>query len=159
MSITFLGLAQKILEEEKRPLSSTEIWGIALSKGYQKLIDSKGKTPWSTLYSLIYNNIRDNPLSIFVQVSVEPKRYLLRNQIGSVDEKIPEPTETPKTIIKKHEFHEKDLHPLMVYYGFYYLKAYLKTIDHSKSGKKGYGEWVHPDIIGCYFPFRDWVPV
>jgi hypothetical protein len=44
----------------------------------------------------------------------------------------------------------------MVYYGFYYLKAYLKTISHSKSDKKGFGEWVHPDIVGCYFPYRDW---
>ncbi|HQH86746.1 MAG TPA: hypothetical protein PKX49_13550 [Anaerolineaceae bacterium] len=44
----------------------------------------------------------------------------------------------------------------MVYYGFYYLKAHLKTINHSKSEKRYFGEWVHPDIVGCYFPFRDW---
>ncbi len=44
----------------------------------------------------------------------------------------------------------------MAFYGFYYLKAYLKTINHSKSDKKGFGEWVHPDIVGCYFPYKDW---
>lgn len=70
--------------------------------------------------------------------------------------KIPEITKTPQIATKKFEFLEKDLHPVMVYYGFLYLKAYLKTINHSKSDKKGFGEWVHPDIVGCYFPFRDW---
>ena len=24
--------------------------------------------------------------------------------------------------------------------------------------KKEYGEWVHPDIVGCYFPYNDWRP-
>jgi hypothetical protein len=43
-----------------------------------------------------------------------------------------------------------------VYYGFHYLKAYLKTIRHNKSDKKEFSEWVHPDIVGCYFPFGDW---
>jgi hypothetical protein len=32
----------------------------------------------------------------------------------------------------------------------------LKTIHHNKSGKKQFGEWVHPDVVGCYFPFNDW---
>jgi hypothetical protein len=32
----------------------------------------------------------------------------------------------------------------------------LKTISHNKSDKKGFGEWVHPDIVGCYFPYKDW---
>ena len=44
----------------------------------------------------------------------------------------------------------------MGYYGHYYLKAYLKTLHHNKSGKKEFGEWVHPDMVGCYFPFADW---
>lgn len=30
------------------------------------------------------------------------------------------------------------------------------TIRHHRSVKKEFGEWVHPDLVGCYFPFGDW---
>lgn len=156
MAITFLQMAQKVLNDEKQPLTASEIWEIAVSKGYEKLVDSKGKTPWATLGALIYVDVRDNPSSVFVPIGARPKRFILKNQVESLGGKIPEVIKTPQIAVKKPEFLEKDLHPLMVYYGFYYLKAYLKTINHSKSDKKGFGEWVHPDIIGCYFPFRDW---
>jgi uncharacterized protein len=156
MAITFLQMAQKVLNDEKQPLTASEIWEFAVSKGYEKLVDSKGKTPWATLGALIYVDVRDNPSSVFVPIGARPKRFILRNQADTLGGKIPELTKTPHIVIKKPEFLEKDLHPLMVYYGFYYLKAYLKTINHSKSDKKGLGEWVHPDIVGCYFPFRDW---
>jgi len=36
------------------------------------------------------------------------------------------------------------------------MKAYCKTINHSKSEKSKFGEWLHPDIVGCYFPIEDW---
>ncbi|NMC55577.1 MAG: hypothetical protein GYA48_18300 [Chloroflexi bacterium] len=156
MAITFLQLAQKVLNEENQPLSASETWRIAVSKGYDKLVDSKGKTPWATLGALIYVDVRDNPASVFVPIGARPKRFLLKNQANALGEKIPETTKMIPIIERKPGFLEKDLHPLMVYYGFYYLKAYLKTINHCKSDKKGLGEWVHPDIVGCYFPFRDW---
>jgi len=149
-------MAKKVLEEEKQPLSASEIWQIAASKGYDKLVETKGKTPWATLSALFYVDIRDNPSTDFVLLGARPKRFILKNQVAILGGVIPETTKTPKIQTSKIEFLEKDLHPLMVYYGFYYLKAYLKTVNHSKSDKKGFGEWVHPDIIGCYFPFRDW---
>jgi hypothetical protein len=151
MTITFLQMAQKVLSEEKQPLSASEIWQIALSKGYEKLLDSKGLTPWATLGALIYVDVRDNPSTNFV-----PKRFALKSQIAGSGGKIPEITKPPQILLQKPQFLERDLHPVMVYYGFYYLKAYLKTISHYKSEKKSFGEWVHPDIVGCYFPFRDW---
>ena len=157
MAMTFLQVANKIFLEENQPLSPNEIWRIAVSKGYDKLIDTKGKTPWSTLYSLIFVDVRDNPSSIFVLISERPKRFILKSQAGPWTGKdvvdIPVSIELKTT---KPVYLEKDLHPLMVYYGFYYLKAYLKTINHNKSGKKSYGEWVHPDLVGCYYPFSDW---
>ena len=156
MAITFLQMAQKVLEEEKQPLTASEIWQVALGKGYERLVESKGKTPWATLGALIYVDVRDNPSSLFVPLGARPKRFILKNQVDNLGGKIPETTKTPQIATKKIEFLEKDLHRLMVYYGFFYLKAYLKTINHSKSDKKGFGEWVHPDIVGCYFPFRDW---
>jgi len=59
--MTFLGLAEKILREENKPLSPSEIWNIAMSKGYDEQLDSKGKTPAATLYSAIFTNARTDP--------------------------------------------------------------------------------------------------
>ena len=59
--LTFLALAEQILKEEKRPLSPSEIWKIAVAKGYDKQLESKGKTPSGSLYSVIFTNTRDNP--------------------------------------------------------------------------------------------------
>jgi len=55
---TFLQLAQKVLEEEKRPLVVSEIWQIAQVKGYDKAISTKGKTPWATLAAQLYSITR-----------------------------------------------------------------------------------------------------
>lgn len=35
---------------------------------------------------------------------------------------------------------------------------YTKTIFHENSLKKGYSEWVHPDMVGFYLPIEDWRP-
>ena len=156
MAATFLQLAQKILEEEKRPLSVPEIWNLAVTKGYDKGLGSKGKTPWASLGAMMYVDVRDNPSSVFVGLGTRPKRFVLKAYSEKFPaDSLPISTST-STITPSHQYLEKDLHQLMVYYGFYYLKAYLKTIQHNKSDKKGFGEWVHPDLVGCYFPFSDW---
>jgi hypothetical protein len=154
MSSTFLQLAQKVIEDEKHPLTANEIWEIAQSKGYEKALGTKGKTPWATLGALLYVDVRDNPNSLFVATGSRPKRFFLRALVDALGAQVLE-TQLP-AIQRRAEYLEKDLHPFLVYYGFYYLRAYLKTIHHSKSGKKEFGEWVHPDVVGCHFPFGDW---
>lgn len=154
--LTFLQLAHKILEEEKKPLSPDEIWKIAQAKGYDKDVSSKGKTPWSTIGAQLYVDVRDNAQTIFAKTDTRPKRFVLRSLIENQGQKILDTAPPPVVVPKKAEYLEKDLHPFVVYYGFHYLKAYLKTIRHNKSDKKEFGEWVHPDIVGCYFPFGDW---
>jgi len=156
MASIYLQLAQKVIEEAKRPLSASEIWEIAQAKGYDKELGRKGKTPWATLGALLYVDVRDNPTSVFVTTGARPKRFVLRSLVGALEPKILDTSKPLPTTLKKPEYLEKDLHPFVVYYGFYYLKAYLKTVHHSKSGKREFGEWVHPDIVGCYFPFSDW---
>ena len=156
MASAFLQLAQKVIEEAKRPLSANEIWEIAQAKEYNKELGTKGKTPWATLGALLYVDVRDNSSSVFVTTGTRPKRFVLRALVDSLGLKTLDTAQPPPITLKKPEYLEKDLHPFVVYYGFYYLKAYLKTIRHSKSGKKEFGEWVHPDIVGCYFPFSDW---
>jgi hypothetical protein len=59
---------------------------------------------------------------------------------------------------KKPDYLERDLHPFLAYYAQLFLKAQTKTIQHNKSDKKEFGEWVHPDMVGCYFPIEDWKP-
>ncbi|MEK7727690.1 MAG: HTH domain-containing protein [candidate division KSB1 bacterium] len=154
MASAFLQLARKVIKDEKRPLTAPEIWEIAQLKGYDRELPTKGKTPWASLGALLYVDVRDNPQSEFITTGSRPKRFVLRSLIENLGSKILD-IQTPKTS-KKIEYFEKDLHPFLVYYGFYYLKAYLKTIRHSRSDKKEFGEWVHPDVVGCYFPFSDW---
>ncbi len=153
MPSIFLQLAQKVIGEEKRPLSASEIWALACDKGYDRQLETKGKTPEASLGAMLYVDVRDNPQSLFVATATRPKRFVLRSlvdQLGiKLDAHIP-------LVEKKSEYLEKDLHAFLVYYGFYYLKSYLKTVRHNRSDKKEFGEWVHPDVVGCYFPFSDW---
>lgn len=157
--LTFVELAKKVIEEEKRPLSAEEIWDIAQTKGYDREVGTKGKTPPATIGARIYIDIRDSKDSPFVKVDSRPRRFFLRNLLADSDgiklleketAKLPQP--------KKFTYLEKDLHPLLAYFAHYYLKAYTKTIHHVNSGKKEYGEWTHPDMVGCYFPIDEWKP-
>jgi hypothetical protein len=62
----------------------------------------------------------------------------------------------------KKKFNERDLHQILAAYAFgsSHFKANLKTIFHENSAKatKGQNEWLHPDMVGVYFPFRDYKP-
>jgi len=156
MALTFLQLTKKVLSEEKRPLSATEIWRIAVEKGHDKLVGSTGKTPYASLGALLYIDIRDNSKSEFMSIGARPKRFFLQSQKDEIDFSLIITADTQNDKLKKFNYLEKDLHPLMVYYGGKYLKLYLKTINHNKENKKEFGEWIHPDIVGCYYPFKDW---
>ena len=36
------------------------------------------------------------------------------------------------------------------------MGVYTKTISHEKSSKKSYAQWLHPDLVGAYFPIDEW---
>lgn len=155
--MTFLELAETVLKEEKRPLSSSEIWNLGVQKGYDKKLNSKGKTPWATLGAQIYVNAKDNPKSLFAKTDSRPKKFYLKSMVKTIDlddNTIPE--EMPQKKIKKLKFLEKDLHKYLTYFVYYHLQCYTKTIKHQVSNRKEYGEWVHPDMVGCYFRMEDW---
>lgn len=155
--MTFIELAERVLKEEKRPLTANEIWTLATEKGYDKQLNSEGKTPWQTLYAQIYVSAKDNPKTPFAKTDSRPKKFYLKSQATHIDLSETAVTSEPTTIKKKKfEFLEKDLHPFLAYYAYYHLRCYTKTINHSLSSKKEFGEWVHPDIVGCYFPLDDW---
>jgi hypothetical protein len=155
--MTFLELAERILREEKRPLTSTEIWTLAVENKYDKKLNSQGKTPWATLGAQVYVSAKDNPNSPFDQIGSRPKRFYLKSQKKHLDlseDAITKDVVPPKK--KRFDFLEKDLHPYLTYYAYYHLRCYTKTINHLQSSKKEFGEWVHPDIVGCYFPLEEW---
>jgi hypothetical protein len=155
--MTFLELAEIVLREEKRPLTATEIWTLATEKDYDKQLNSEGKTPLKTLGALIYVSAKDNPKSPFVQTDSRPKKIYLKSQANQLDLSDTAISKEPIIVKKKRfDFLEKDLHQYLTHYAYYHLNCYTKTINHSHSSKKEFGEWVHPDIVGCYFPLGNW---
>lgn len=128
-------------------------------KGYAHLVGTTGKTPPATIGSRIYIDIRDNKDSPFVKVDSRPRRFFLRGLLtGSDGIKLLEKEATKPPPPKKFSYLERDLHPFLAYFAHFYLKAYTKTIYHTKSEKKEFGEWTHPDMVGCYFPIDEWKP-
>ena len=155
--MTFTELAEKVLVEEKTPLTANEIWVVATEKGYDKKLNSEGQTPWASLGARLYVSVKDDPKSPFAQTDSRPKKFYLKSQTVQLDLSERALSKEP-AIVKKKKFDylEKDLHPYLTYYAYYHLHCYTKTINHSQSSKKEFGEWVHPDMVGCYFPLEDW---
>jgi hypothetical protein len=157
--LTFVELAEKVVCEQQKPMTSDEIWKTAVEKGYDKLLLTKGKTPWATLGARLFVMVRDDKNSPFVKIGARPARFALKGQT-----KITDPENLAKTEIiqptsqKESGYDEKDLHPFLAYYAQNFLGAHTKTINHQKSEKKAFGEWIHPDMVGCYFPLKEWKP-
>lgn len=152
----FLTLAEKILKDADYPLAAPDIWTLVEKAGLDKQLPTKGKTPWNSLAAQMYVEVRDNPNSEFGATPTRPKRFYLKSNEKAAEKAISAVSQ-PQQKKPDPKFLEKDLHSLLSYYGFYYQRAYLKTIRHTKSDKKEFGEWVHPDMVGCYFPFGDWI--
>ena len=152
-SITFLKLAEMVIETTKRPLSYFEIWDEAVKSGLSKRVNTKGKTPWESIGAQVYVDIRDNPQSVFYQYSERPTKFFLKKIQGIEPVIVPE----KKEIVT---YSERDLHPLLTRFvnGNQHFKAQVKTIYHESSsgGKKGLNEWLHPDLVGVYLPFNDY---
>lgn len=155
---TFLELAERVLREEKKPLSTEEIWEVAKGKGYDKSVGTQGQTPWRTIGSRIYVDIRDNKESPFIKVGARPRRFYLCSLIKEGEEIGLKESPVSVSSVKKLGYEEKDLHPFLAYYSYRYLKAYTKTIRHLTSKRREFSEWIHPDIVGCYFPLSEWEP-
>ena len=150
--MTYKQLAEKILIEEKRPLTAEEIWKIAVEKGYDKLIKGKGKTPWRTISAQIYVDIRDNTETIFFKAMDSPTRFYLKD--CKIDN-----SNIPKSSIKrKYNPIERSLHQLFTSYIFNNKGIHTKTIYHEKSIKRSVGmnKWLHPDMVGVNMPINSW---
>lgn len=155
---TLKNLTFDTLKKASVPLTATEIWFKAKEFGLQEKVESTGKTPWQSIGAYLYTNIKDNPdTTPFIQTSKRPARFTLKGIQQSIDH-IPRVLNAP--IPSKALFNERDLHPLLstFVYSNQHFKCYTKTIYHERSAKEksGKNKWLHPDIVGVYFPFDDY---
>jgi len=162
---TFWDIIENTLERVGVPLSPKEIWEKANEIGTIGDFISSGKTPWATIGAYCYTDIqRAGRNSAIIKTSDRPAQFFLRRLAGKIDldelqkERDAERTQKEDADLKK--FHERTLHPLLssYAYGDPHFKANLKTIFHESSIKsvKGKNEWLHPDMVGVYFPYSDY---
>jgi hypothetical protein len=162
---TFWDVIEKTIEKVGTPLSAKEIWDKANELGTIEDFVTTGKTPWATIAAYCYTDINNNSEnSKIIQTSERPAQFFLRKLAENIDLKKvqKEKNEKISKIDKNNnkKYNERDLHTLLVAYTFgaSHFKANLKTIFHENSSKatKGQNEWLHPDLVGVYFPFRDY---
>jgi hypothetical protein len=163
-NFTFWDIIDKTLETVKEPLSPKEIWEKAKELNIVNDSTTSGKTPWATIGAYIYTDInRAGDNSTYIQTSERPAQFFLRKLSKKIDiEKVKKNKEA--SVIQENNseksFHERDLHTVLNSYvnSHTHFKAFLKTIFHESSNKgtKGLNEWLHPDLVGVYFPFKDY---
>lgn len=149
--MTFLELIYQTLEKQNGPLTISQIWDKSEEFGFRSKLASTGKTPIKTLAARLYLDIRDNPNTKFSQISKRPATFYIKDRKATAkNEQV--------QVEEKTSFNERDLHPLLS--SFVYVDSHFncvtKTIHHEKSRKKrrGMNEWLHPDLVGLYFPYK-----
>lgn len=162
---TFWDIIERTIEKVGTPLSSKEIWDKANELGTIGDYTTTGKTPWATIAAYCYTDINNNgDTSMIIQTSERPAQFFLRKLAHTIDlqkvQKQKDTEEAKKEKVETKKFNERDLHSVLVAYAYgdSHFKANLKTIYHENSSKatKGQNEWLHPDLVGVYFPFRDY---
>lgn len=154
--ITFLEMGIKVLAATEIAMTIDEIWNYADNLNWTKDLNTQGRTPKKSLESRFYLEIKSNKNSLITLASKQPRKYILKQyqnelQLQNSDDN----NDFNKSQLK---FLEKDLHPLLVKYANGpSFNLHCKTIRHNKSKNrsKGVNEWLHPDIVGVYFPFDD----
>lgn len=162
---TFWDIIERTIERVGTPLSAKEIWDKANELRTIGDYTTTGKTPWATIAAYCYTDINNNgDTSMIIQTSERPAQFFLRKLAHTIDiqkvQKQKDTEEAKKERIETKKFNERDLHTVLVAYAYgdSHFKANLKTIYHENSSKatKGQNEWLHPDLVGVYFPFRDY---
>jgi hypothetical protein len=162
---TFWDVIERTIEKVGSPLSAKEIWEKANELKTIGDYVTTGKTPWATIAAYCYTDINDNAdESMIIQTSERPAQFFLRKLAGGIDlQKVQKLKENEVAKKERNEFKhfvERDLHSILVAYAYgdSHFKANLKTVFHENSSKaaKGQNEWLHPDLVGVYFPFRDY---
>lgn len=166
MAYSFLDLAFDVLKKAEKPLTYQEVWQAGQEIGLTTKIGTAGKTPWQSLGSQLYVDVRDNESSKFIKVGKRPARFFLKERSTEITEAITAKIELAEENRPKKSagYKERDLHPVLTYFAFANpafnrgRAIVTKTIHHETSKKSGYSEWSHPDIVGFSIPLEDWQP-
>ena len=164
---TFKSIAITTLKTVGHPLTPEEIWEEANERNLLEGFETTGKTPCLSIGALCCRDIAQKEEgSTFFRASKNPTRFFLRGLEYIVDKKLLQQQadqQKSRDRDQNNSFNERDLHPLLVYFvscnGNF--NAHVKTIDHnhSKRQEKGMNKWLHPDMVGVYFPFSDYEDV
>jgi len=148
--MTFLELASRVLRENRNPMTPDEIWEYARSRGYDKDVDTHGRTPWRSIGAQLYVITRDEPEGQFGKTDTRPVRFFLRELFGEKEDvnALAEQATANQERLIHIEFLERDLHPFLTYYAYWFQKCYTKTIRHATTTRGQFAEWLHPDIVG-----------
>lgn len=106
--MTYIEIAQKVLQYKKEPLSYIDLWKYAESEG---IVDSKviqGKTPWNTISAMLSTDIKNNPNSIFTKVQDNPALYGLKEWIDDAKENIEGDDDTDYVVSTGDDFQDID---------------------------------------------------
>jgi len=178
---SFLKLAEEALLSAAEPLTSNELWELSVQLGLDKKLGSQGLTPWDSLNARLIVDTRDNPNCAFIRHSGRPAKFSLKDKelsrlsIESVnadvkaDDSESESDETESPLVSpeiatleriaKYPYRERELHQFLSWFARYGMGAVLtKTIFHESSSKRNWTEWLHPDLVGFWFPFKDYNP-
>lgn len=79
MRYTYLDLIEEVLRKEKREMSLGEIWETSKQLGFDKKLDSIGKTPVNTMNACIRKHISTSAKVRFKQTSKKPALYYLND--------------------------------------------------------------------------------
>ena len=149
---TFLNLAEDSLRQSGIPMTVEEMWDSAQKNGLATKLGSAGLTPWQSIRARLYMDMK-NANSMFEKVGKRPVRFGIKGVTKSSGNL----SSPPVLLTKKISFKERQLHPFVAYFSAVYLEGVrCKTILHENSSKKAFSEWLHPDMVGFYFPIGDW---
>lgn len=163
---TFWNIIEDTIKKAGTPLSPKEIWDKSKTLGTRGEFVTSGKTPWATIAAYCYTDInRGGDGSAIIQTNERPAQFFLRQltkDLSNFDQMKQTAAAQEVAKLEKQEskkFNERDLHCILTAYAFGdpHFKAHLKTVFHEKSSKgaNGQNEWLHPDLVGVYFPFKD----
>ncbi len=148
--ISYLELARRVIEKQGQAMSAAEIWYAAQELGLTKLLSATGKTAETALAGILYRDVK-RPNSQFQSIGAGPARFLLKSLGGSMSQADLEAqvAAAPQAQFEP-KYHERDLHPLFVWFAARQFDAHCKTIYHEKAIKKGekQNQWTYPDIVG-----------
>ena len=99
MAYSLFDFAKEILSKSDKPLTYQEIWQNGVDIDLVPKLALSGKTPWQSLGSRLFVDVRDNPNSRFIKVSKNPARFFLKSRLNEI----------PQDIIQKIEIAERKL--------------------------------------------------